>query len=213
MASHVQSKISLDIHADPKNSGQLIVTCTVMESGQNRNRQSRSYSGTVSPESNETDVQWSEAPPQELLAEVSAMLGQRLIARREWLRRVESLVSTVEQSANELGWVTRRSQKKIEDWEIGNHLVPILIMQQDVVRLLLEPISRKTPGSEGLVDLYLMPGLDDIASILFYDSAWHIHYFWEGDPEAKHIFETTSRPLNQDSLRKVFEGMLKSHAS
>ena len=35
--------------------------------------------------------------------------------------------------------------------------------------ILLEPVA---PGTEGVVDLYLMPGYDDIASLYHYSNRW-----------------------------------------
>ncbi len=213
MTSQVESTISMAIHDDPKSTGELIVTCTVKDSEKSGVGHSRAYVGTVSAHSEELEVQWKQEVPPATLSACLAILKKRLAARREWLGRVEDLVSTVEQVAKDLDWVTRRSQKRIEDWEIGDHLVPILVMQQDAVRLLLEPISRKTPGSEGLIDLYLMPGLDDIASILFYDSAWHLHYFWEGEGETKGLLATQAKPVDKNSLKQVFEEMVRASAS
>ena len=43
-------------------------------------------------------------------------------------------------------------------------------------RVLLDPVAYDVPGAEGVVDLYLMPTYDDMASLYFYNETWMIHY-------------------------------------
>ena len=42
----------------------------------------------------------------------------------------------------------------------------------------MEPVARSSPGIEGLVDLYLLPAYDDIASLYHYSGKWHVHYYF-----------------------------------
>ena len=74
----------------------------------------------------------------------------------------------------------------------------------------MEPIGRSAPGAEGVVDLYLMPAYDDIASLLFYDGAWNLHYMFPGDPTAATIDGATAKPLSKDVLQVVLEEMIKN---
>ncbi len=47
---------------------------------------------------------------------------------------------------------------------------PALLMQEGPsAGLILEPIARSAPGADGVVDLYLLPAYDDIASLYFYN--------------------------------------------
>ena len=85
-------------------------------------------------------------------------------------------MKSVEGWAKDFGWSTKRIDKKIEDARLGNHKAAGLVMQEDTVRVLLEPISASAPGSDGLVDLYLMPGYDDIASLYHQEGGWHVRY-------------------------------------
>lgn len=90
-------------------------------------------------------------------------VADRERSKAEWLDSLAVLVDAVEGWSRELGWSTRRIEKTLDDSEIGPYQAPALIMQEETTRALLDPIGRSTPGSDGVVDLYLMPAFDDIA--------------------------------------------------
>jgi len=102
--------------------------------------------------------------------------------------------------ADELDWATKVVDTKIEDAEIGNYTAPGLHLQQETVRLFLEPVARAAPGTEGVVDLYLMPSYDDIASLYYYDNRWNVHYRLEADPSFGNI---PTRPSNVSAVTDV----------
>ena len=85
-------------------------------------------------------------------------------------------------------------------------------MQEETCRVLLEPIGRRTPGTEGLVDLYLMPAYDDIASFFFYDNQWHLHYMFPATESAGDVRETEGLPLSKEALEKVLSEMRQNAA-
>ena len=66
---------------------------------------------------------------------------ERVTERAAWIQRVSDLVKFVDVWAKKLGWSTKRIDKKIEDTRLGNHRAAALVMQNDTVRVLLEPIS------------------------------------------------------------------------
>ena len=74
-------------------------------------------------------------------------------------------MQTVQTWADALGWSTRQIEVTLTDSQIGKYKAPALLLQEDAIRILLEPIGRSAPGAEGVVDLYLMPAYDDIASL------------------------------------------------
>jgi hypothetical protein len=92
--------------------------------------------------------------------------------RDEWVRAVEHLVSDVEGWCREKDWPTRRINKRLEDTRIGEYVVPALLIQVDLVKLLLEPVARYAPGSDGVVDFYRMPQYGDVASLFRRDGGW-----------------------------------------
>jgi hypothetical protein len=144
--------------------------------------------------------------------EIEAEVSARIEDREVWLDRVNELVDRVEQWAAELGWSTRRIVKKLDDARIGKHHVPALLMQEDTYRILLEPIGRSTPGTEGVVDLYLMPAYDDIASLYYYGGQWKLHYMFSGKTPAPAVSEADAVPLTKDTLEKVL-AELRQHAA
>ena len=132
--------------------------------------------------------------------------------RANWIARVTSLVADVERWATEMGWSTRRVEKKLDDARIGKHRVPALLMQQDTLRVLLEPVGRSTPGAEGVVDLYLMPAYDDIASLYFYENRWNLHYIFPGTTGVPTVREAEAMPLSKETLERVLTEMRRDAA-
>ena len=170
------------------------------------------YIVSVQGHGDETKFNWIKLPAQEATRqELEGIAQQRVTARYEWLEKLKKLVATVKGWADELDWATRVVEKKMEDAEIGNYKAPGLLLQQETVRLFLEPVARAAPGTEGVVDLYLMPSYDDIASLYFYNNRWNVHYMFEGARTVGNILEAEAKPLTKATLRKVFDEM-KAHA-
>jgi hypothetical protein len=164
---------------------------------------------TVRQESGGLAFDWSGTPddPGADREEMQAEIAVRMQDRASWIDRVSSLVGQVEQWARESGWSTRRLEKKLDDAWIGKHRVPALLMQEDTCRVLLEPVGRSTPGAEGVVDLYLMPAYDDIASLYYYGNQWNLHYLFAGAKLAATLREAESMPLSKETLAKVLTEM------
>jgi hypothetical protein len=133
--------------------------------------------------------------------------------RAEWISRITDLVALIETWGRELGWETRRIDKQAKDLEFGTYQIPALLLQKELTKILLEPVASAAPGAEGgVVDLYLMPGLDDIASLYFYHGSWQIHYMFPDRQAVANIQEAEAKPLSKDSFREVIEEMTR-HAA
>ena len=132
--------------------------------------------------------------------------------RDTWLVRLGQLVDSVDSWAKELGWSTRRIEKPMKDSLLGSYKAPGLMMQEEFIRIILDPLGHSSPGTEGVVDLYLMPAFDDIASLFFYRDAWHLHYGNAEDKAIATITEEVSRPLTKATLAEVLDE-LKKHAA
>jgi len=78
--------------------------------------------------------------------------------------------------------------------------------------MLLDPIARSAPGAEGVVDLYVMPAFDDVASLYFYDGAWQLHYAMPRQPVVATVREALAQPLSKQAFGEVVEE-LKQHAA
>lgn len=132
---------------------------------------------------------------------------ERAEERTRWIRRVGDLVDQIESWAKEFGWATRRIEKTLEDSWIGKHRVPALLLQEETCRIILEPIGRSAPKAQGVVDLYLMPAYDDIASLYFTRGRWNLDYLHGADSG-----HAASVPLDKESFGKVLEEM-RQHAA
>jgi hypothetical protein len=131
----------------------------------------------------------------------------RISERKAWIGRVADLVGDVERWGKELGWSTRRIQRRLDDSRIGKHKVPALLMQEDAVRVYLEPVSRSVPGGDGLVELSLMPGYDDVASLYHLADSWYVHYVFPSPNSVAAVEEAETRPLSRDVLAQVLARM------
>ena len=127
--------------------------------------------------------------------------------REEWLSRLSELVQSVQQWAEERDWATRRIDKRMKDPILGRYEAPALLMQKETTRVLLDPVSRFATGADGLVDLYLMPAYDDIASIYFIKGQWRLRCTYPaGGVASRDEVDTTA--LCAESLGRVLDGMI-----
>jgi|GEM_PF-768372 len=167
----------------------------------------------VVPTSDALAVRWETQPsdPEATLADFEVDARKRVDLLHQWLGKLEHLIDSVRGWASDLGWSTRVIEKPTEDLEIGDYKVPALLMQEETTKALLEPVARSTPGSEGLVDLYLMPAYDDIASIYFEKNRWNVYYMVPGNPGISDIPQGAEKPLTKVSFRKALDEM-KKHA-
>jgi hypothetical protein len=116
----------------------------------------------------------------------------------------------VDHWAKEIGWSTRRVEKKLQDSEIGTYQAPALLMQEGTTRVIMEPIARAAPGAEGVVDFYLLPAYDDIASLYYYADGWMVHYPFPDDPAVSAIEEIEPKPLTIEVFKAVLEEMARN---
>jgi hypothetical protein len=171
------------------------------------------FEAVVPTQGEDAPVRWASPPPD--LASAQGQFEQdakeRVRILSEWLDRLSALVTEMEAWAKALGWATRRIEKPMEDSEIGKYTAPCLLMQEGTDRVLLEPIARSAPGTQGVVDLYLMPAYDDIASLYYEDGRWALHDMRGGTTTAN-TREAKALPLSQEALRQVLAEM-RQHAA
>ena len=128
------------------------------------------------------------------------------LLRDEWLGRLRTLAADVKRWAEDLDWSTRIISKKMNDSRLGRYEAPALIMQKETTRAILDPIARFAPGTDGVVDLYLMPGYDDIATLSFSDGAWRLHHMLSGEAGAA-ASDLAHQPLTKETLARVLDEM------
>lgn len=124
----------------------------------------------------------------------------------DWLHRLNELAAWIKGWAEELDWSTRVVSKKMNEPRLGRYEAPALIVQKETTRVLLDPVARFAPGTEGIVDLYLMPGYDDIATLYFTDGEWRLHHLLSrGNGEIPSGLEGS--PLTKETLAQLFDEM------
>lgn len=126
--------------------------------------------------------------------------------REAWVRDVESLVAEVDGWCKAEGWATRVIPRKLRDSQVGEHVVPALLLQVEFAQLLLEPRSPRVPGCDGLVDLYLLPQYDDIASVIRTAAGWRIHAGRDWDDRGDSLTPTGqpfARPVFVDTVNRM----------
>jgi hypothetical protein len=158
------------------------------------------------------EFDWSGSPddPGPVRNDIQGEIATRMEERAVCIGRVKELVDVVDGWARELGWSTRRVEKKLDDARVGTHRVPALLLQAETCRIILEPVGRSAPGVEGVVDLYLMPAYDDIASIYYYGDRWMMHYLFPNSKPAPTVREAMT--LSKEALQSVLAEM-KQHAA
>ena len=87
--------------------------------------------------------------------------------REQFQKRIEALVKQVSEWVEPHEWVTKPYAKKMRDVDREVFEIPALFLQKGPTRVLLDPVAYDVPGADGLVDLYLMPTYDDMASLYF----------------------------------------------
>jgi hypothetical protein len=139
------------------------------------------------------------------------------------LKRLEELVQIVQEWSQQFGWSAQVSEVTLECPILGSYPAPVLEVTPQVPespsaesepnvaptppsqrgRILLEPVARGCPGTEGVVDLYLMPGRDDIGSFYLYDDEWHIQYIPidTSTTQARRIRD--AMPLDRSGWREI----------
>ena len=130
--------------------------------------------------------------------------------RDDWLQRLSTLTQDVREWANRLGWSTRVIDLVRSDSVLGSYRAPALLMQDEGVRILMEPIARTAPGVDGVVDLYLMPAYDDIASLYFREGLWYVEYAFTNSSDRTAVSMDT-KALSMETLKELLEAM-KEHA-
>lgn len=89
-------------------------------------------------------------------AEAKDAVTDRDGLRAAWVDSLTALVESIEGWARELGWSTRRIEKKMKDSEIGPYRAPALLMQEETTRALMDPIdARRRRGGRPLLDARL----------------------------------------------------------
>ena len=128
--------------------------------------------------------------------------------RDQFQERVVALVNQVREWAEPHEWVTKPYPKRMRDENREIFEVPALFLQKGPVRVLLDPLAYDVPGAEGVVDLYLMPTYDDLASLYFEGGGWVIHYAFPAESSEAHSeAEVQQLALSDKTLNQVLDSI------
>ncbi|HJT36452.1 MAG TPA: hypothetical protein VJ783_30800 [Pirellulales bacterium] len=132
--------------------------------------------------------------------------------RSQFQKRVKGLVRDVKAWVEPHEWVTKDYQKKMREADSEVYQAPALFLQKGPTRVLLDPVAYDVPGAEAVVDLYLMPTYDDLASLYFEDGRWTIHYAFPPDSSETHSeIEAKVLGLDEQALNQVLDS-IAAHA-
>jgi len=128
--------------------------------------------------------------------------------RSQFQGRIDVLVSTIKGWVEPHEWVTKAYPKKMRDVDHQVYEVPALFLQKGPTRVLLDPVAYDVPGTEGVVDLYLMPTYDDMASLFFEQGNWVIHYAFPPNPKGtRSVIEAQTLPLREETINQVLDSI------
>lgn len=123
--------------------------------------------------------------------------------REQWQARMSALVQQIAGWVDPEEWVTKRYPKRMRGADGSVFEVASLVLQKGPTRLLLDPIAPESPGTEGIVDLYLMPTYDDMASLYLTKGGWQIHYGFPDQPAVAEITQPRILDLNKETINQV----------
>ena len=130
----------------------------------------------------------------------------------DWLELLNGLVDNVEAWAEAAGWETRLTSRDVNEEGVVRYEVPVLVLDRDEIEVSLVPVARKVPGANGLVDFYVMPDFDSVASLYREEGQWFFHYVFHADPTESHSEVETERfPLDEASFNRVLND-IAAHA-
>lgn len=133
--------------------------------------------------------------------------------RDEFKTRVEALVEQVRSWVEPHGWITETYPKRMRDVDSQLFEVPALFIQKGPVPVLLDPVAYDVPGAQAVVDLYLMPTYDDMASLYLEQGTWMIRYPLPPDGgSTDSTMETQALPLGEESINQVLDS-IATHAA
>ncbi len=130
----------------------------------------------------------------------------------EFAKQVETVIRDFEACLSERDWSMRRDPKRMRD-ETGNVFsVLSLTLINAPVRLLLDPNGYDIPGADGVMDLYLLPPYDPVATLYLEDGEWFIHSPFPAALDAiDNPTNWTRSRLTKDSISNTL-GSIVEHA-
>jgi hypothetical protein len=121
-----------------------------------------------------------------------AFRGVQAVARKfvlaEWADAAGRLIAETEAWSAELGWRTRRDEKKLTESLLGQYQLQQLQIYAGQHLYVLDPIGRFVPGALGAFDLSIQPSFYVTGVYRYFDKSWNVHLdVGQGDREGSGV--------------------------
>lgn len=106
------------------------------------------------------------------LERVISIVGPHLL--REWIGAQQEMVKEATAAAKARGWYVERDEKEVLESLLGTYKAPRLRIRTPNKEVVLDPVARFGSGSQGVVDLVVMPTYETVYLVAFKDGHWNI---------------------------------------
>lgn len=117
----------------------------------------------------------------------------------DWTRAAEGLVREVEGWCADIGWRTRRVDKKLTETLLGDYSLSQLQLYAEHLYV-LDPVARFVPGALGAYDLSIQPSFYLTSLFRYYDGRWYVHL-----DVGQGVKSARTEPWSKDSFRRSVE--------
>jgi hypothetical protein len=94
--------------------------------------------------------------------------------RRLWIARVEALINETEKWAATHRWATARTEKNINERQLGAYSVPSLRVRLLNGEVHVIPVAQQVMGADGRIDIEAFPALNRV-KLIARDDQWIIY--------------------------------------
>ena len=119
----------------------------------------------------------------------------------EWLERLSLLFEAIRSWCAPLGWSIEQVEIKRNDRILGRYAAPALILRLAKREILIAPLELGWADDGGGVDLYLLPAMDDLATLDYVDGCWML---FDQSPSF-----LPGCPLNESTFRRTLEETIR----
>src|SRR5438552_18944905 len=80
--------------------------------------------------------------------------------QRRWIDAVTAIIDRAQEWARQRGWRSALQTMTLTEDRLGTYQVPVLTVESDQGKIVLEPVARWTSPGEGRIDVYSWPSLN-----------------------------------------------------
>jgi hypothetical protein len=128
-------------------------------------------------------------------------VGDPEAGKAEWLDQLNDLLALVEGWSEASGWRTRRTTKPVTEPGLGRYDVPLLLVERGDVEFVFSPLARTGSAAGGVVDLYRMPGYDDVVRLAYEGGRWYFRSFDHPESTARRFVIPVPIALDGHTMR------------